>query len=251
MVNKSDIKFIDSENCIINDEKGIFLREHFSLLKQAKKALDQVGAKGFFTNPNHEIKMAREALAEYFFTSALKKYTNQDLWVLQPQEDPPDFVLMTVNDNPITITLDQFELVEIEEHCKTFNEMMDIINSKLNKGYPKNYHLLIFVNHHKSKEWVELLNQNLEMNPPFQAIWTLYLLFQNRQEVFNAVVNRIRPSLVNITVDFNDKIIYKQKTAPNFTETIETSEGKFLKIKPEFADKLRKELLNAKLNKDK
>ena len=251
MENGSGIKFIDSENCIIEDERGIVFKEHYSLFKQAKEVLDKIGATRFFTDPHQETKMAREALAEYFFTSAFKKYINKDLWILQPKEDPPDFVLMTAEDDPITITLDQFELVEIEKHCDTFDGMMDIINNKLNKGYPTNYHLLIFVNHYKSKEWIELLNQRLEINPPFQSIWVLYLLFKNSQKIYSAVVRRIRPSLINIGVDFNDEGIYKQNEAPNFAETIKANNRKFFKFKPEFLDKLRKELLTAKLGKKK
>ncbi len=245
-----NIKFIDSEICFMNGKEALYFRDNIALLKQIEKTLSKIGPQKFFSDPDQKIQRDREGLVEYFFISALKKLTGKDWWLLQPKDNFPDFFLMTINGNPISIRLDKFELVEIPCRCQTFDEMMSIIDAKLNKGYPENYHLLIFINHKESKEWVNLFNQKIKNYYPFKAIWTVHLLFQNEVKIYSSVVNRIRPQpILHIEVNFNDKKLYKQQFMPNLMNKIETKNGTFLQLKPDVAKELRKAFLKIKLKK--
>lgn len=186
-------------------------------------------------------------MAEFFFIWALKKSTNKDWWLMQPEDDFPDFILMTVDDNTIKITLDQFELVEIPSRCQTYEQMLGIVHTKLNKGYPENYHLLIFVNHEKSKEWIALLSQQLKNCYPFKAIWTVHLLFKGNDNIYSSVVNRIRPyPTQNIETNFSE---YRPQAIPTFMEKTEKEGKTFLSFKADFAKEFTKSLRRIKLKK--
>lgn len=159
---------------------------------------------------------------------------------------------MTVDNNPITITLDQFELVEIPSRCQTYDQMMEIVHTKLNKGYPENYHLLIFVNHEKSKEWITLFNQQLKNYHPFKAIWTVHLLFKGKNNPYSSIVNRIRPyPAQNIEANLSEGRLYQPQTMPIFMKKIEREGKTFLSFKPDFAKEFTKSLRKLKLKKNK
>ena len=245
-----DVKFTNSENCLIGEEEFTYFRDFVSLLKQIEETLKEIGAKKFFSSPDQKIQRARESLAEFFFISGLKKDTGKDWWLLQPKDEFPDFILMTVNNYPIMVTLDQFELVEIQERCQTFDEMLSIVNKKIKKGYPENYNLLIFINHKESINWLSRLEEKIESFHPFKSIWSIHLLFRDPKDIFSAVVTQIRPyPIKRIEVKFSDEELYKQSPILDITEKIETSEGIFLQFKPEVVAELKKEL--RKIKKDK
>ncbi|MDP3726092.1 MAG: hypothetical protein Q8R36_02750, partial [bacterium] len=188
------VNFINSEICEIDGEKLIYFNDPRRLRDKIIDTASKVGAKKFFSSTDENIKKVRESVAEYFFTLALKKGNHRDWFIMQPQGDPPDFILMTASDNPMAITLDGFELVEIPGCCKTFDEMMDIVQKKINKGYSVRYNLLIFVNNEKSKEWLFLLHRYLENYHPFKTVWTVHLLcYKDKKDFFGYVVNRLRP----------------------------------------------------------
>ncbi len=244
------IEFINSEICHIDGKEMIYFRDSISLLKQIEQTLSEIGPQKFFSSTDNKVKRVRESLAEFFFILALKKDTNKDWLLMQPKDDFPDFILMTVDNNPITITLDQFELVEIPSICQTYDQMMDIVNTKLNKGYPENYHLLIFVNHEKSKEWIALLSQQLENYHPFKAVWTVHLLFKGKDNLYSSVVNKIRPyPTKNIETSFNEVGLYQPRAVPTFMDKTEREGKTFLGFKPDFAKEFTKSLRKLKLKK--
>ena len=241
------VDFIDSERVSIDGQEGIYLWDQSSLLRQILNRLKSIGAEKFFSDPSRDAQRSRESLAIYFFVSALKKESGRDQWILQPHDDPPDFVVMTFDEDPIVFTLDQFELVEINDRCETFDEVMSVLDRKIKKGYPKNLNLLIFINHENSKTWVDLLYKQLEADVSFRSIWTVHLLFKNESQVYSAIVNRIRPTMMTIAADFDDSDVHRRGNPPGFTEIVKTEKGMFVQLRKEYADELRKTILKAKL----
>lgn len=84
---------------------------------------------------------------------ALKKYSRKDYYMLQPADQFPDFDLMSARQeqDAISITLDRFELVTIPDRCNSFEDALSIVKGKIEKGYPVNFNLLVFINHKKAE----------------------------------------------------------------------------------------------------
>lgn len=243
--------FINSEICKIDDKEMVYFSHPSVLLDKIENILNTIGAEKFFSSPNESVKKARENIAEYFFSVALKKITGKDWFLMQPKKDPPDFCLMTTS--PGTLTLDKFELVEIpsNEYCQTFDKMMDIIYKKLDKKYSEKYSLLIFVNNEKSKEWINLLHKQLKNYNSFEAIWTISLLqYRGKNGLLGSVVNKLRPHPAkSIEVALNDKALYQYSSIPNYMEEIKIGNKSFFNPRPDFVKKLKKINLSIKRQK--
>jgi hypothetical protein len=246
-------KFVNSESVEIDGQKMIYLASPHFMIEKIHEALSSIGPEKFFSNPDEKTKKLRESMAEAFFALALKKDSKQDWWVVQPEEDPPDFTLTSWTENPITITLAPFELVEIPARCKSFEEMWRIVKKKLEKGYPENYHLLIFINNEKSTEWLELLNNKLAVSVPFQTIWTLHLLVnKTTKELSAAIANKLRPLPIKHTeASFNDPQSLRFGPLPSFMEVVKDNKNTFLKMNQEFANALRKEMMKTLYNRNR
>jgi hypothetical protein len=236
------IDFINSEKCKIDDKEMIYFRDTRQLRDKIIETVSNVGAGNFFSSTDENVKKVRESMAEYFFTLSLKKDSQKDWFLMQPQNDPPDFFLMTATDNPMTITLDAFELVEIPGRCQMFDEMMNIVQKKIDKGYSVSYNLLIFVNNDKSREWLSLFHEQLKNYYPFKTIWTVHLLwYKEKKDVFGYVVNRLRPYPVkHIEGELAEP--HPFQTTPFFMEEIKKENKIFLSFKSDFAEELTKEL---------
>ena len=243
------VNFLNSERVKVGDEELIFFMHPNTLRDKLVETVEKIGAQKFFSNPDENTKKARENVAEYFFTLGLKKDSGQDWFLMQPKKDPPDFVLMTVADNPITITLDHFELVEIPGRCKSFEEMLKIVRGKLNKGYTEKYHLLIFVNHERSKEWINELHQQVQDFSPFKTVWTVHLIWYKGQAgLYGSVVNRLRPHPTRtVEVALNDEALRQNSPLSNHMEELKVDGKTFIRFKEDFVKKLtmamRKSLL--------
>lgn len=243
------IDFINSERVKVGDEELIYFMHPNTLRDKLIETVEKVGTQKFFSSPEEDVKKARENVAEYFFVLGLKKDSRQDWFLMQPKKDPPDFILMTVAGNPVTITLDHFELVEIPGRCKSFEEMLGIVHSKLNKGYTEKYHLLIFVNHEKSKEWINELHQQIQDFAPFKTVWTVHLVwYKNQSSLYGSVVNRLRPyPTKSIEVALNDEALRQSSPLPNHMEELKVDGKTFINFKPDFVKELtmamRKSLL--------
>jgi GrpB-like predicted nucleotidyltransferase (UPF0157 family) len=240
-------KFISSEAVEVDGQKMLFLASPHAIVENIFKALTVIGPEKFFSNPDEKTKKLRESMAECFFAFALKKESGKDWWIMQPEKDPPDFNLTSWTENPITITLAPFELVEIPGRCKSFEEMMQIVRKKLEKGYPQNYHLLIFVNNGNSTDWIELLHRKLPESVPFQTIWTLHLLVdRTTKDLSAAVANKLRPlPLSHSEISFNDPSALRFRPLPSFMELVKNGSRTFIKFNKEFADALNKEMMKA------
>lgn len=230
--------FINSEICEIDGKGMIYFRQPGLLLEQIQITLEKIGAKEFFRSPTEEIKKVRESMAELFFQLAIQKKTSKDWFLMQPQQDPPDFVLMNVDMESIDISMEQFELVEIPPICETFEDMEKIVEKKLKKGYPPGYNLLIFVNHIKSKEWITRLHSKLKSFLPFKAVWTIHLLFEHG-EIWGSVVNRLRPEPVwHIPAKLSDTRLSYSKKISSWMEEIKVDGKKMIGFKPAIIKKL-------------
>ncbi len=234
------VNFLTSDRCRVGDEELIYFMHPNTLRDKLIETVEKVGAQKFFSSPEESIKKARENVAEYFLILGLKKISGLDWFLRQPNNDPPDFELMTISNNPITITLDSFELVEIPGRCKTFEEMYGIVRGKLNKGYTQNYHLLIFVNHEKSGEWIKQLHQQQADFSPFKTVWTVHLVwYKDQQGLYGSVVNRLRPHPAKTTqVALNDEVLRQNSPLPDHIEELKIDGKTFIGFKRDFVKEL-------------
>lgn len=230
------IDFLNSERVKVGDDEMIFFMHPNTLRDKLIETVEKIGAQKFFSSPEENIKKARENVAEYFFILGLKKISGLDWFLRQPHNDPPDFELMTITSNPITITLDPFELVEIPGRCKIFEEMHEIVKRKLNKGYAKKYHLLIFVNHEKSEEWIKELHQKQENFSPFKTVWTVHLVwYKGQQGLYGSVVTRLRPyPAKTVQVALNDETLRQNSPLPDHLEELKIDGKTFIGFKRDF-----------------
>ena len=243
------VDFLNSERVKVGDDELIFFMHPNTLRDKLIETVEKVGAQRFFSSPEEDVKKVRENVAEYFFDLGLKKDSGQDWFLMQPKKDPPDFILMTVTANPITITLDNFELVEIPGRGESFEKMLEIVRRKLNKGYAEKYHLLIFVNHEQSKEWINKLHQQIQDFAPFKTVWTVHLVwYKGKSSLYGSVVNRLRPHPTrSVEVALDDDALRQNSPLSNHMEELKIDGKTFIRFKPDFVKELtmamRKSLL--------
>ena len=226
--------------------EGIFFAHPHTLLDQVGKVLENVGPQKFFTSSDEKVKKAQEGFAAYFFTLALKKYTGRDWWLFQPNQAErsyPDFDFISFAENPDDMRMESVELTGVYPHFKSFDEVIKIIEKKQKKygNEPVKFSLLIFVNHEKSEEWINLLKKNINNEHPFLSIWTIHLRFKKGgKEVGKAVAQRIMPLPgLRIEADTDDHKIHKPQDIPFYMERLKGGEITF---KAEFIDKLRSKI---------
>ncbi len=153
--------------------------------------------------------------------------------------------------HPADVTVPEFEPEFVTGLTKIFEEMMEVVEKK-QKQYgekPLNFSLLIFVNHEKSEEWIQILRERLSTQHPFLSIWTIHLRFKKGgQEVGKAVAQRIRPTPgLRIEADTDDQEIHKRQPLPSYLEEIEKDGKIYTVLKSDFINEFRKIVMRAKL----
>ena len=234
---------------------GIFFAHPHTLLDQVGKVLEKVGAEKFFTSSDEEVKKAREGFAAYFFTLTLKQYLRRDWWLAQYDQATrayPDFDFISFADNPDDMKMEPVELTGIYPHFKSFDEALKVVEKK-QKQYgdtPVKFSLLVFVNHEKSEEWINLFRQNISNAHPFLSIWTIHLRFKKGgQEVGKAVASRILPLPgLRVEADTDDPEIHKRQPLPNYMEQHQEGGRTYITFKSEFVDKMRKKVKELKVS---
>lgn len=226
--------------------KEIFFAHPHTLLGQVGKVLKKVGSKKFFTSSDEEVKKAREGFAAYFFTLTLKKYTGRDWWLAQYDQvarDCPDFDFISFAENPDDMKMEPVELTGIYPCFKSFDEALKVVKKKQKKygTEPVKFSLLVFVNHEKSEEWINLLREKLNSEHPFLSIWTIHLRFKKGgKEVKRAVAQRIVPlPCLRVEADTNDPEVHKPQPLPTYMEQRKKGENIYVTFKTEFIDKIR------------
>ncbi len=226
--------------------KEIFFAHPHTLLGQVVKVLKGVGSEKFFTSSDEKVKKAREGFAAYFFTLTLKKYTDRDWWLAQYDQATracPDFDFISFAENLDDIKMESVELAGIYPHFKSFDEVLKVVKKK-QKQYgnePVKFSLLVFVNHEKSEEWINLLREKLSSEHPFLSIWTIHLRFKKGgKEVGKAVAQRIVPlPCLRVEADTNDLEVHKPQPLPTYMEQRKEGEDTYVTFKTEFIDKIR------------
>lgn len=221
----------------------LFTHPH-TLLDNVGQILGKVGPQKFFSSSDQEVKKANEGFAAYFFTLALKKWTGRDWWLAQydqGQRAYPDFDFFSFGDEPDPIKVESVELTGVYPHFKTFEEMLEVVEKKRKKygDKPLNFSLLIFVNHAKSEEWIQILRERLESHQPFISIWTIHLRFkEGGKEVGKAVAQRISP-LPGLRIEANtdDQEVHKRQPLPAFMEEMKMDGKAYVSFKPDFVEK--------------
>ena len=242
------LEFIDSDIVKIDGETLIYFRDSSALLKGAQEVLTKIGPEKFFSSPADYAKKAKESMPGAFFLLELQSLTSDFLFLMQPQKDPPDFIMMKIGSTIETMRLDPFELVEVPTRCESFEEMLAIVQKKIDKGYTEKYNLLIFVNNENSKEWLPLLNQKLVNYDPFLSVWTVHLLVDKNNGNYMPIVNKLRP-LPIVHIDTKIENIKFPTNTPYFTQEIIREGKKFLGFKQEFVAEFLKKLRKIKLKK--
>jgi len=70
--------------------------------------------------------------------------------------------------------MESVELTGVYPHFKSFDEALKVVEKK-QKQYgtePVKFGLLVFVNHEKSEEWINMLREKVISEHPFLSIWT-------------------------------------------------------------------------------
>jgi len=222
---------------------GIFFAHPHTLLDQVGKVLDEVGSEKFFTSSDEEVKKAREGFAAYFFTLTLKKYMGRDWWLAQYDQAVracPDFDFMSFVENSDDMKMESVELTGVYPHFKSFEEALKVIEDKQKKygTEPVKFSLLVFVNHEKSEEWINMLREKVSTEYPFISIWTIHLRFKKGgKEVEKAVAQRIAPLPgLRVEADMDDPETHKRQPLPSYMEAHGDGSVTF---KTEFMDKIR------------
>lgn len=97
-----------------------------------------------------------------------------------------------------------------------------------------------------------MLNSNLEDFHPFKSIWTIYLLFQGKDNPYSTLVNRIRPQpLQTIDASFSDKSLWEIESLPIFMEEVEIDGKKARAFKADFIQELHMKIRKANLQRKK
>src|SRR3990167_2734347 len=232
---------------------GIFFAHPHTLLDQVGKVLERVGSEKFFTSSDEEVKKAREGFAAYFFTLTLKKYIGRDWWLAQYDQAvraSPDFDFMSFAENPDDMKIESVELTDVYPHFKSFEEALKVIEKK-QKQYgskPVKFSLLVFVNHKKSEEWINMIRKSVNSEHPFLSIWTIHLRFKKGgKEVGKAVAQRIVPLPgLRVEADTDDSEIHKRQPLPTYLEQHAEGERTYITFKTEFTQKMRKAVLAKK-----
>lgn len=233
------IKFTNSENCEIDGKSMTYFRESHAILKEIEITLERVGAEKFFSSTDENVKKVRESMAGLFFLFALQGRTGDFLFLIQPDEDPPDFVALSVGDHPDSMSVNLIELDEIPSRCASFEEARSIVQKKIDKGYPKEYSLLIFINNEKSKDWLPLLNNVLQGQQSFKSIWTLHLLVDKGD--WFPVLNRVQPHPVKHFETRISDLVFPTKL-PYFMQQINKDGENIIVFKDSFMKEFMKKI---------
>ena len=225
---------------------NIFFAHPHTLLNQVGMVIKKFGPEKFFTSSAEEVKKAREGYAAYFFILAMKKYTGRDWWLAQPDQavrSYPDFDFISFGETSDELKIEPVELTGIYPHFKSFDEVVRVIEKKKKKygSEPVKFSLLIFVNHEKSEEWIDLLRDKISNEMPFLSIWTIHLLFkEGGMEVKKAVAQKIVPLPgLRVEASTDDPEIHKPQSLPTFLEQHKVGEHTYVTFRPEFVDKIR------------
>ena len=226
----------------------IFAHPH-TLFDQVVRVLNKVGSEKFFTSSDEEVKKAREGFAAYFFTLALKKYTGRDWWLAQYDQAIrayPDFDFISFAENPDDMKMESVELTGVYPHFKSFDEALKVVEKK-QKQYgtePVKFSLLVFVNHEKSEELINMFREKVSSEHPFLSIWTIHLRFKKGgKEVGKAVDQRIVPLPgLRVEADTDDPEVHKRQPLPTYMEQRQDGEQTYITFKTKFIDKMRKKV---------
>ncbi|MBI5645265.1 hypothetical protein HY970_04205 [Candidatus Kaiserbacteria bacterium] len=229
------IRFIDSQTCEIDGSKLVYLRDALTVFRKIQKTLNEIGADKFYSSPENDVKRDRESLAELFFLLASKAGTGMDWYLLQPNDDFPDFYLMAITESDPPVLLHGFELTEVPPRVEKFEDAMSIVNSKLQRRYQPKHNLLIYLNNAKGREWTPLIAEQIT-NTSFKEIWTVQVLtINNNTELKFSVANRIWPQpAIQWVADFDTPGLFRPKEIPKNSEILKTDAGDFLQLKREF-----------------
>lgn len=238
------LKFIDSDMCMFDGKFKYYFWAPQTLRDRILEKISTIGSKKFLKSPDKSIKKEREGLAEYLFLMGLRKLSNQEWFILQPEKDPPDFEIISIGEKLLG---GRFELVEIPAVCKGYEEMFNIWEKKKNKGYPKDYSLLIFINNASSRVWLDKFTNDLLNYKPFREIWVLYLLwYRGGKDFYGGVVERVRPyPIIKIDYNISDQNLIRPLPMPCYVSEVQIDGKKFYNLDPPI-----KELIKIKNNQN-
>lgn len=119
----------------------------------------------------------REAWVAAAFLMGYSELTNQQWWLIQPDDIIPDILAISpykVEGGWANERLN-IEIVEYEHHTRSAG-LADAIATKLkNKAYPADYQLVCYVHHHAGEPFTpgEVAEQVKGINPRVRGIWVV------------------------------------------------------------------------------
>ena len=232
-------------------EENLRVDQPNTFLERIDKIREKYGAKEFLHGDNEECQKGREAYFEYWFVIGFKRLSRKDWWILQPKERFPDLLLISFQEEPLSLEVLQYEHVMIPDHFKEVSEMIKNVTDKIEgKQYDTggSCGLLIFSNNANSKDFEERLDQTLNNIRPFSEIWTTRLEYSDSVTIKKIIVSKVRPlPVIRFEFDFNDKSLYSYQKPPSCMETVEENGIKTLRIKKEAMAELKKGAIRRRL----
>lgn len=222
-----------------------------TFLERTDKIREKYGAEEFLHGDNEECQKGREAFFEYWFIVGFKRLSKKDWWILQPKAIFPDLLLISFDEQPLSMQVLQYEHVMIPDHFKEVPEMVKNVTDKIegkqyDTGGPCG--LLVFSNNAHARAFEEKLYQSLNNIHPFTEVWTTSLEFLDRTTIRKIIVSKVRPlPVIRFEFDFNDKSLYARQKPPSCMEEVEESGVKFLKLKIEATLEFRKAAIRKRL----
>lgn len=213
-----------------------------ALYNQIKEVLDTVGPEAFFRSPDEGVKSAREGLAILFYVSSLAQGSGKFWWIRQvgKGEQFPDFHIFMVDDDPLSFSFEGIELVEIPIRTASYEDALEIVKKKINKGYPPGYSLLVFLNNVNSTTWLPRLNVDLKSQRIFKVISTIHLLDEHRpNDTYRIIINKTWPLPVEtISIAMEDLLAGLPNWPESIFEEAEINGRTTLRMRPEPQEEL-------------
>lgn len=153
---------------------------------------------------SRKFQAEREAWIAAVFLLGYRQLSQQDWWLQQPDEDPPDIIAVAISDGAHGRKVERVnvEIFEYEHHTRA-DDLAGAITKKLaRKAYPRDYRLVCYVHGHEKEPFtpIEVTEKIKATNPRIGEIWVVTSILTDDPEDY--VVVRVYPDAIGYAVDY-------------------------------------------------
>lgn len=150
---------------------------YFSPCFQLRRFMGLLEKHGETAFTDRRFQAEREAWIGAVFLLGYSQLTNQDWWLIQAIEDPPDIIALALEDGPRGAVAQRLniEIFEYEQNSPA-NDLIGTIGRKMiGKAYPRDYQLVCYVHHHEGEAFNpgEIAEQVKSLKPRVRDIWVV------------------------------------------------------------------------------